>query len=84
MEKKEEEKLIRKTKKMKSRNTRLLFNRFVLRAELIKKRERENGKEGGNGNSEKEEEKEKEVGNKEKDSVDLVVVVRFEKFEEVR
>ncbi|KAG9428325.1 hypothetical protein HZU67_09728 [Apis mellifera carnica] len=69
---------------MKSRNTRLLFNRFVLRAELIKKRERENGKEGGNGNSEKEEEKEKEVGNKEKDSVDLVVVVRFEKFEEVR
>lgn len=84
MEKKEEEKLIRKTKKMKSRNTRLLFNRFVLRAELIKKRERENGKEGGNGNLEKEEEKEKEVGNKEKDSVDLVVVVRFEKFEEVR
>lgn len=83
MEKKEEEKLIRKTKKMKSRNTRLLFNRFVLRAELIKKRERENGKGGGNGNSE-EEEKEKEVGNKEKDSVDLVVVVRFEKFEEVR
>lgn len=76
--------MIRKTKKMKSRNTRLLFNRFVLRAELIKKRERENGKEGGNGNSEKEEEKEKEVGNKEKDSVDLVVVVRFEKFEEVR
>ncbi|KAG6794952.1 hypothetical protein HZU73_09402 [Apis mellifera caucasica] len=69
---------------MKSRNTRLLFNRFVLRAELIKKRERENGKEGGNGNLEKEEEKEKEVGNKEKDSVDLVVVVRFEKFEEVR
>ena len=84
VEKKEEEKLIRKTKKMKSRNTRLLFNRFVLRAELIKKRERENGKEGGNGNLEKEEEKEKEVGNKEKDSVDLVVVVRFEKFEEVR
>ena len=76
--------MIRKTKKMKSRNTRLLFNRFVLRAELIKKRERENGKEGGNGNLEKEEEKEKEVGNKEKDSVDLVVVVRFEKFEEVR
>lgn len=57
---------------MKSRNTRLLFNRFVLRAELIKKkrkRERENEEERGergNGKSE-EEEKEKEVGSKEKD-----------------
>lgn len=35
---------------MKSRNTGLLFNRFVLRAELIKKKrekERENGEERG-------------------------------------
>lgn len=53
---------------MKSRNTGLLFNRFVLRAELIKKREKE--RENGNSEEEKEEEeekREKEVGSKEED-----------------
>lgn len=34
---------------MKSRNTGLLFNRFVLRAELIKKRERKRERKRENG-----------------------------------
>lgn len=82
---------------MKSRNTGLLFNRFVLRAELIKKREkeRENGK-GGMEIQKRRRRRRRKRGRKKlaarrkiSDSVNLVVVVRFEKltwrrFDEIR
>lgn len=78
---------------MKSRNTGLLFNRFVLRAELIKKREkeRENGKGGMEIQKRRRKRGRKKLAARRKisDSVNLVVVVRFEKltwrrFDEIR
>lgn len=80
---------------MKSRNTGLLFNRFVLRAELIKKREKE--RENGKGGMEIQKRRRRRKRGRKKlaarrkicDSVNLVVVVRFEKltwrrFDEIR
>lgn len=69
---------------MKSRNTGLLFNRFVLRAELIKKKEREREREwrgeGGMENQRRKRRRKKLAARRKiSDSVNLVVVVRFEK-----